>query len=153
MVTRFDYFKGYNEPKTPQKLIQIACKPLSNLMFSEAFHSTQTTCILNVSFQFAHVANLHQTKRPPRVYTECKQNANSMFSKGLHARQTFANFQICQQICKGLHRCLIGNHHFCNRFAHSMQAVSLHACKPGKLAKQQARNLQQIYLPVCKRAN
>ena len=120
-------------------------------MFSEAFHSTQTTCILNVSFQFAHVANLHQTKRSPRVYTECKQNANSMFSVGLHARQTFANFQICQQICKGLHRCLIGNHRFCNRFAHSMQAVSLHACKPGKLA--QARNLQQIYLPVCKRAN
>ena len=75
MLTRFDYFKGYNEPKAPQKLIQIDCKPLSKLMFSEAFHSTQTICILNV-FQFAHVANLHQTKRSPRVYTECKQNAN-----------------------------------------------------------------------------
>ena len=41
----------------------------------------------------------------------------------------FANFQICHPICKGLHRCLIGNHRFCNRFAHSVEAVSLHACK------------------------
>ena len=60
-----------------------ACKQLlSNLMFSKAFHSTQTTCILNVSFQFAHVANLRQTKRSTRVYTGFKQSANSTCSVG-----------------------------------------------------------------------
>ena len=92
MLTRFDYFKGYNEPKTPKKLIQIACKPLSNLMFSEAFHSTQTTCILNVSFQFAHVANLHQTRRSPRVYAECKKKRKLNVFSGFAREANFCKF-------------------------------------------------------------
>ena len=79
LLTRYDFFKVYNARKTLyRKLIQVACKPLSNLMFWKAFHSTQTSCMLNASFglhilrtiiklnalkEFALDANLTRTHR------------------------------------------------------------------------------------------
>ena len=79
LLTRYDFFKVYNARKTLyRKLIQVACKPLTNLMFCKAFYSTQASCILNASFdlhilqtfiklnalkEFALDANLTQTHR------------------------------------------------------------------------------------------